>query len=116
MSSMTEIKRLAHVKGLKGVSLYRNPISEGENQSDYIKTLINVCQNLESLDHVPVEQIWEKNFGTEFPQRRGDDSAQPRRRAAAGSEDRNRSKDRSVSKPKPQEKKLSISKPLEGKE
>ena len=64
---MNEIKRLSQVKGLKGVSLYRNPISEGDSQSEYIETLINVCPNLESLDHVPVEQIWEKNFDTPFP-------------------------------------------------
>jgi Leucine-rich repeat (LRR) protein len=55
LSNMNEIKRLGLVKGLKGVSLYRNPVSEGDNQSEYIKTLINTCQNLESLDHVPVE-------------------------------------------------------------
>lgn len=55
LSSLNEIKRLGHVKGLKGVSLYRNPISEGESQGEYIETLIKVCPNLESLDHVPVE-------------------------------------------------------------
>ena len=67
---MSEIKKLGSIKGLKGVSLYRNPISEGENQKEYIETLINLCPNLESLDHVPIEQIWEKIFQTDFPKNR----------------------------------------------
>lgn len=62
LSSLGEIKKLSNLKTIKGISLYRNPVSDSTNPKEYIQTLVTVCPNLESLDHIPIQTLWEKHF------------------------------------------------------
>lgn len=54
LTGLAEIRKLQVLKNIKGISLYRNPVSESTSPKDYIQTLVSVCPNLESLDHIPI--------------------------------------------------------------
>lgn len=55
IKELSEVDRLAELKQLKGVSLYRNPMSE--NKRAYAAYIIQTCKKLESLDHNSIEEV-----------------------------------------------------------
>jgi len=59
ISSLVEIRRLGGLRGLKGVSLYKNPISE--DKPLYTKIVLSICRRLESLDHCDVKE-WRRKY------------------------------------------------------
>lgn len=55
ITSMNEVQRLGSLDQLKGVSLYKNPVSE--DKAVYTKSLMTICKNLESLDHTDIKEL-----------------------------------------------------------
>ena len=49
LASLSSLAVLANLKSLKGVSLYKNPLSD--NREEYLRAVHEYCPGLESLDH-----------------------------------------------------------------
>lgn len=55
IDSFSEIKKLAKLRSLKGVSLYDNPV--GEDKRSYCIAVLQICPFLETLDHKSCHEV-----------------------------------------------------------
>lgn len=58
LESPSELKKLGKLKVLKGVSLYDNPLADDKRL--YSKMVMEICPNLESLDHKSCSEVKKK--------------------------------------------------------